>query len=373
MKKQLKRAKGIITRLTALALAVATILSMGAAITPPAVSAASFSWPQFSETSYLEMVLFGSSGTLPVYMDPELKTRGTCQPQAKYDSYLDAGDALKIYSITEISTKVAFPTKNGTKVGFVSTKSLFGVSSPVGTFTSKASVNVMSINKSITNYGSTEAGDTIIPCATAKNGYTLILYTAVKKSSGRIMKAGFVSGEDLNKLQNGTSFAQAPTESDSVKVTLNVPSYKQTDSRWSGTKIGSKTIGNVGCLITDLAMVESYNTGTTIFPDVMKAKLKFDNNDLIWSSAKGYTHLTYNTGITNAIMAKIYAQLKAGRPVIIGACNSKGSHWVVVTGYTGNSTSSFDPSNFKINDPNANRTTLAHFLTSYPTVRGLVY
>ena len=165
----------------------------------------------------------------------------------------------------------------------------------------------------------------------------------------------------------------------SSKISLNVPSYKQGDSRWSGTYISTKTIGQVGCLITSAAMVHSYKTGTTIYPDAMKNKLSFDGNCLIWSSLTnlGYSRTAYsNVSMSNAMMAKIYEQLKAGRPVIVGAYSATKdySHWVVVTGYTGTSTTSFSASSFTINDPSAtSRTTLAAFLSDFPAVEGMVY
>ena len=47
---------------------------------------------------------------------------------------------------------------------------------------------------------------------------------------------------------------------------LNVTSYKQTDSRWSSLKIGksSYTVGKAGCLITSMSMSNS-NTSTITF------------------------------------------------------------------------------------------------------------
>ena len=168
------------------------------------------------------------------------------------------------------------------------------------------------------------------------------------------------------------------SNSSATRIALNVPSYKQTDSRWSGKKIGTKTIGSVGCLVTSLAMKQSYQNGTTVYPDEMKNKLSFDNNSVYWFSVKnlGYTYTgAYESNITNSMMKTIYQQLSAGKPVIIGGTNSSGGmHWVVVKGYNGSSTSSFSASNFTINDPNStSRTNLQHFLNSYPMVERLIY
>ena len=163
----------------------------------------------------------------------------------------------------------------------------------------------------------------------------------------------------------------------SAKVSLNVTYYMQTDSRWSGTRIGTKTIGQIGCLTTAIAMKYSYHTKTSTNPAQMKNKLRYSNNDLYWSSVTnlGYTVSgEYNTKITNSMMSLIYSKLKAGRPVVIGGKSGSSQHWVIITGYTGTSTSSFSASNFKILDPaNSNRTTLQAFLNYRPTVMRLVY
>ncbi len=166
--------------------------------------------------------------------------------------------------------------------------------------------------------------------------------------------------------------------SSSAQISLNVPSYKQYDSRWKNTYIGTKTIGAIGCLVTSLSMKYTYQTGVVTYPNTMRNKLKFSNNDLYWSSVSklGYTYTgSYNRSINNSIMSTIYSKLKAGKPVIIGGRKrSGGTHYVIITGYTGTSTTSFSSSNFKIHDPNStSRTTLSQFLATYPTVLQLVY
>lgn len=175
----------------------------------------------------------------------------------------------------------------------------------------------------------------------------------------------------------GTS-TSAPVANTSAQVSLNVPSYKQYDGTWGNILIGNKTIKSIGCLLTSVSMKYSYHTNTATYPNVMKGKLKFSNNDLIWSSVTslGYSMSNnYNCSMTNSMMSTIYSKLKAGRPVIIGGKRSSTSmHWVVITGYKGTSTTSFSSSNFTINDPNSStRKTLNQFLATYPTVLRFVY
>ena len=162
-----------------------------------------------------------------------------------------------------------------------------------------------------------------------------------------------------------------------ASVSLKVPSYKQYDSRWGSQKISTRTLSDIGCMVTSAAMVYSYRTGSTVYPNTMMGKLSFSGNNLYWSSLTklGFSTSTYSSSMTNSIMKTIYTQLKAGRPVIIGAERSAGNaHYVVITGYTGTSTTSFSASQFTINDPNStSRTTLAQFLATYSRVIRLVY
>ena len=109
----------------------------------------------------------------------------------------------------------------------------------------------------------------------------------------------------------------------------------------------------------------------------MLSKLTFTGNNVNWASVTklGYTYTSeYNTSITNAIMKTIYTQLKNGKPVIIGGKSGSNQHWVVITGYTGSSTTTFSAANFTINDPSStSRTTLQAFLNYRPTVLRLIY
>ena len=164
-------------------------------------------------------------------------------------------------------------------------------------------------------------------------------------------KIGYVSSTYLKK-SNGYS-----------AVKLSVPSFKQTDSRWANVKIGSsgKTMADIGCVTTSLAMTESFRTGTTIYPDAMAKRLKYTSSGSVyWPS--NYTQITSISGY----LAKFYEILKSGRPVIVGLTNKYGGqHWVVVTGYKGGDT--LKAANFTINDPGSKtRDDLQDFINAYP-------
>lgn len=200
----------------------------------------------------------------------------------------------------------------------------------------------------------------------AGTGYSIVGYAnkgsslLVLSSSGgwsRILyngsKTGYVSTQYLSSTTSGNS-----------AISLSVPSFKQTDSRWASTLIGSsgKTMAQIGCATTAIAMMESHRTGSTIYPNEMAKKLRYTaTGSVYWPT--NYTVVTSSTNYLNAI----YEQLKQGKPVLFGARNTYGTqHWVVITGFTGGN--SLTASTFTINDPGSNaRTTLQQFLNAYPT------
>ena len=161
----------------------------------------------------------------------------------------------------------------------------------------------------------------------------------------------------LQKKQNGISY--------------DVPYYNQADPRWGSTYIGTKTIAQVGCLVTSLAMTQSYHTDTEILPDEMRYQMQFDNNSILWAPiiALGY-ELEGCSGLsTSAFCQRLYTLLEEHGPVIVGSDNVYGgSHYVVVTGCTNTDTSTLKTSDFTMNDPGfSNRTTLDEHLAAYPT------
>lgn len=147
-------------------------------------------------------------------------------------------------------------------------------------------------------------------------------------------------------------------------ISLGVPSFKQTDSRWANVTVGTsgKTMAQIGCATTAVAMMQSYRTGATIYPDAMSRQLSYTpSGSLYWPS--DYVTVTSSAGYLDAI----YAQLKQGRPVLFGARNAGGKqHWVVITGYTGSD--ALQASGFTVNDPgSSSRTNLQQFLNAYPS------
>lgn len=194
----------------------------------------------------------------------------------------------------------------------------------------------------------------------ADNDYVIVLSSS--NGWARILfegnKIGYVSSSYLS----GTSYTYP-------KISLNVPSYKQYDSRWAYETIGSsgKTFKQIGCVTTGMAMIESYRRGATITPLYMESISSYTSDgSFYWPSR-------YQFYTSSSYLSKIYSLLKSGKPVLVGAKNSSGGqHWVVVYGYTGSN--SLSSSNFLIHDPgSSSRTTLNQFFNSYPTFYKLAY
>lgn len=174
-------------------------------------------------------------------------------------------------------------------------------------------------------------------------GWSQILYHGVR--------TGYVSSQYLQ------------TASTISAISLGVPNFKQTDSRWANVKIGNsgKTIAQIGCTTTAIAMMESYRQGRTIYPDAMSKQLSYTSSgSLYWPS--DYQVVQHSAGY----LSGVYEQLKAGKPVLFGAKTSAGrQHWVVIAGFTGGA--AFTADRFIVNDPGSNsRTTLQHLLNEYP-------
>ncbi len=147
-------------------------------------------------------------------------------------------------------------------------------------------------------------------------------------------------------------------------VSVTVPSFKQTDSRWADKTVGTsgKPFSQIGCATTAVAMMESARQGRTIYPDEMSRQLQYTpSGDLYWPS-----HYTPSTN-ASGYLERIYQLLAKGKPVLLGMKNAGGSqHWVVVTGFQGGT--ALTPSAFTIHDPGTyTRTTLSQLQAVYPT------
>lgn len=183
-------------------------------------------------------------------------------------------------------------------------------------------------------------GETVILLTTA-NGWSRVLYHGTK--------TGYVSAQYLSNYY-------AP-------VSLWVQNFKQMDARWSDVLIGTsgKTMAQIGCATTAIAMLESHRVGRAITPDEMALNLTYTSTGSVyWPSH--FTTVTNSSGL----LGRIHTRLMQGKPVLFGATNAYGSqHWVVITGYSGGTV--LTASDFTIRDPGSySRTNLEQFLNEYP-------
>lgn len=212
--------------------------------------------------------------------------------------------------------------------------------SPTTVNTRSGSLNVRSgAGTGYAKTGSVSKGETVIVLSNS-GSWSRILYDGVK--------TGYVSSQYLS----GSNPA----------VSLWVRSMKQMDDRWADTEVASsgKTLAQIGCATTAIAMLESHRTGIVRYPDEMMTLLTYTpSGSVYWPSH--YTTVTNSSGY----LSSIYSLLKQGKPILLGATNRYGSqHWVVITGFTGGDITA---DKFTIQDPGSNtRTTLQQFLTAYP-------
>ena len=183
-------------------------------------------------------------------------------------------------------------------------------------------------------------GDVLIVLSES-GGWSRVLYQGVK--------LGYVSARYLSGYLGS--------------VSLYLPNFKQTDSRWADMTIGSsgKTFAQIGCATTAIAMLESHRTGRTVYPNEMAGQLRYTpTGSVYWPS-----HYSVVTDGQN-YLSGIYTRLTQGKPVLLGVKNAYGSqHWVVVTGFSGGA--SLTPSLFTIHDPGTvNRSNLQQLLNIYP-------
>ena len=167
---------------------------------------------------------------------------------------------------------------------------------------------------------------------------------------------------EMTKPPAQTQAPQAdPEPSGYPEIRLSVPYYTQYDGRWADLPVGEsgKTVRQIGCALTCLAMTESYRTGTAVTPDTVLRSYEFTpSGSIYWPS----DYSKYTGG--DPYLA-VYRKLSAGIPVIWHGQKANGSsHWVVIYGFTGGD---LTPSSFLVRDPGSgSRLTLAQYLAVYP-------
>lgn len=219
--------------------------------------------------------------------------------------------------------------------GYASASYITPVEGSFATVTASA-LNVRSgagANYSVQDY--LHSGDKVVVLSSA-NGWSRVVYHGTK--------IGYASAKYLS----------------GSNISLSVPKYLQHDSRWANVTLGTsgKTMAKIGCATTAIAMMESYRTGVSIYPNVMAGMLRYTSGGSVYWPSDYKVITTYS-------LTAIKKLLDSGKPVLFGAKNAYGTqHWVVIIGYTGSGTVAGD---FVINDPGtSSRTNLGQFLAAYP-------
>lgn len=370
-----------------LSLLIAIIMILAFWALPNQSVYAGTSLPAISSSRYVASYTRSSNGRVYAYKDASLSQ--------KTGGYIECStDECRIIEIRGNSVKVSYPVPGSRKTAWFNREEFtyrdlasYGAKKR---FTSSKKVTTYKWKKKANTFGYIASGDVCyLIRGDSSSDWLQVIYP-----TGNTYKMAWVKGDDIRNViwppsssanTSSNSNTSSPSNrkhvvTNSNKVSLSVPAYRQYDSKWSKVKIGTKTIGQIGCTTTCIAMKYSYQTGKRVTPDQMKKKLSYSNNDILWNSVTklGYTITSpYRKRINQSIMKKIYEQLKKGKPVIVGgipSANSSKQHWIVVTGYKGASTSSFKAADFTIIDPNnASRKTLSSFLNYKPYVYRMIY
>lgn len=184
-----------------------------------------------------------------------------------------------------------------------------------------------------------------------------------------------VSGKDYTTGETIQGYASAAyitlDAPEDPRVELDIPLYLQTDERWGKVLLGStkKTMYDIGCATTSLAMSETYLKKKEIYPDELAADAIYTADGEI-----GWPRDYYWNYSKDMYLDFVYNKLHEGIPVLIGCARTNGRpHWVLITGYTGDGTV-LKAKDFKINDPLPyKRTNLQQYLDEYPVFNKLIY
>lgn len=207
--------------------------------------------------------------------------------------------------------------------------------------------------------------------------------------------------------QDTTNDNAVTSSIDVTSIKYDVPLFRQNDitSEWANATINGSydTMSSSGCLICCFSMVRSYETGEYIYPNQMMQPYSNDtgigvlyssignSSMIIPSSAKNYGWSVYGKNVdyngnyeipnnqqnSQELFKLLYTKLQNG-PVILGGykyqdVRSSSNHWIVVTGYVGN-TQTFNASDFTINDPGViKNSTLADYQLAYPYWDRIIY
>lgn len=179
---------------------------------------------------------------------------------------------------------------------------------------------------------------------------------------------------DIITLETTSEVSQPKGDTNTVSTKAQpvaVPYFSQCGTPWSGTVLGTcsqYTVCQQGCAISSVSMIFKY-FGVSTDPGLMNTWLKshggyFSGCLINWTVAANLAadKLTFVARVDNQDWARLHYELDSGFPVIIEVPFSYGQHFVVATGYSGDTVF--------INDPYySSRTTLASYGNSFKGLR----
>ena len=110
--------------------------------------------------------------------------------------------------------------------------------------------------------------------------------------------------------------------------------YSQRDPRWRAVEIGDtkRTLGQVGCVVTSIAMLCSYFKPDRTPPELLKKLIFTPDARLIWQSCN-FENFKFHRRIYQRNDENIRLALTDPKWAVILEVADK-THWVVVTGVT---------------------------------------
>lgn len=201
------------------------------------------------------------------------------------------------------------------------------------------------------------------------NGYIMVLpiyqialsYLAEKELDYKQILISFYGGEKSDLSISKNSCSNSLTSKECVS-TGSFSKWKQKGSSWSNIQMGrsGKTIGDIGCLVTSVAMqiaksgvktnIANFNPGT--FVQFLNKNGGFDSvGNFVWATAtKAAPSFQYvgQVGVSGMTKEQKLAKIKElvnnkGIYVVAEVKGNTGQHWVAIDSVTGSNINMMDP------------------------------
>lgn len=187
-----------------------------------------------------------------------------------------------------------------------------------------------------------------------------VVYMSYTDTNQQIWNKMAKEGKDYFEiLKKDYSKISTITSNCTSSVNSEVESWKQYDERWGGKYIGTKTIKEVGCMITSASIqiarsgtqinVSDFNPG--VFMETIKANGAFNNNswdnmsDSTWSSIAPNFKLGGQVSFSGSKKEKInqMKEYTTGNKYLIVRLYHPTQHWVAITRIEGDKVMMADP------------------------------